>query len=413
MSRILYFDPFNGISGDMILGALIHLGLPLDYLKKELAKLKLEEYELVAEEVVRQGLRGVNFQIQQKKASQGHHHGHNSRNFTQIKRLIEESELSSWVKKRSVTIFRRLGEAEARVHETSLEEVHFHEVGALDSIVDIVGACIGFHYFEVEHFFTAPLNLGGGTVTFSHGTWPVPTPATAELLMDFPVYVGKVQGELTTPTGASIVTALVQENTASPVCRYEKWGFGAGDREFREIPNMLRVLLGQRLSCDASEEAVSSPKSEAWQEEEVCVLEANIDDMDAEIFGHFLELALQKGAQEAYCTPLQMKKSRPGIKLSVLCRQEDRERMAELIFRETTTLGVRWSPWKRWILNREIKQMETEYGKVGVKIARFQGQIVNVAPEYEDLKSIAEKFNVPLKAVRQKVMKEIMDQGCE
>ena len=418
---VLYFDPFNGVSGDMILGALLHLGLPLNHLEKELAKLKLEEYRLVAQEVARQGLRGVNLQVQQRKTSQPDHHHHHhhhehdhpehgSRSFTQIRRLIEESGLSPWVQKRSVNIFQRLGEAEAKVHETSLDEVHFHEVGAVDSIVDIVGACIGFHYFGVEQFLTAPLNLGGGTVTFSHGTWPVPTPATIELLVDFPVYVGEVQGELTTPTGAAIVTTLVKQQGTSPICRYHKWGFGSGDREFEEIPNMLRLLLGERLSPDDSGDTHSD---QAWREEEVSLLEANIDDMDAETFGHCLELALERGALDAYCTPVQMKKSRPGVKLSVLCRQEDRERMAELIFKETTTLGIRWGDWQRWALDRETRQVETEYGKVRIKIGRFRGKIVSVAPEYEDLKSIAQERDLPLKVVRQRVMNQITDSGYE
>ena len=412
MTKILYFDPFNGISGDMILGALLDLGLPLDHLEKELATLKLEEYRLVAQEVARQGLRGINLQVQSREASSPdhHHHGHGSRNFTQIRQLIEESGLSPWVRERSVSIFQRLGEAEAKVHETSLDEVHFHEVGAVDSIVDIVGACIGFHYFGVKHFWTAPLNLGAGTVTFSHGTWPVPTPATAELLVDFPVYMGEVHGELTTPTGAAIVTTLVEEQGTSPVCRYHKWGLGAGDREFEEIPNMLRLLLGEQRSSDDS--GAAHP-GETWKEEEVSLLEANIDDMDAETFGHCLELALEKGALDAYCTPVQMKKSRPGVKLSVLCRQQDRERMAELIFKETTTLGIRWGDWNRWALDRETRQVQTEYGKVKVKIGRFQGKIVSAAPEYEDLKAIAREHDVPLKVVRQKVMNQITDSGYE
>ena len=412
--KVLYFDPFNGISGDMILGALVHLGLPLDHLEKELAKLKLEEFQLVAQEVARQGLRGVNLQVKQGEASREdhhhHHHENGSRNLTQIRQLIEESELSSWVQKGSISIFQRLGKAEAKVHGTSLEEVHFHEVGAVDSIVDIVGACIGFHYFGVERFLTAPLNLGGGTVTFSHGTWPVPTPATAELLVDFPVYMGQVQGELTTPTGAAIVTTLVQEQGLSPVCRYDKWGFGAGDREFEEIPNMLRLLLGERLSPEDSGDAHSG---EAWREEEVSLLEANIDDMDAETFGHCLELALERGALDAYCTPVQMKKSRPGVKLSVLCQKKDRERMAELIFTETTTLGIRWGDWQRWSLKREFRRVETDFGEVKVKIGRFRGKIVSVAPEYEELKLIAQKHDLPLKVVRQTVMNQITESGYE
>ncbi|MEE8349212.1 MAG: nickel pincer cofactor biosynthesis protein LarC [Acidobacteriota bacterium] len=414
--KVLYFDPFNGISGDMILGALLHLGLPLEYLEKELAKLKLEGYQLAVHDVVRQGLRGVNLQVKKKAPQpdlhhQGHeHHEHGSRNFTQIKRLIEESGLSPWVRDRAVKIFQRLGEAEAKVHETPLDEVHFHEVGAVDSIVDIVGSCIGFHYLGVEYFLTAPLNLGGGTVTFSHGTWPVPTPATAELLIDFPVYTGQVQGELTTPTGAAIVTELVQEQGTSPVCRYHKWGFGAGDREFDEIPNMLRLLLGEKQFPN---DAGDLHPDEAWQEETVSLLEANIDDTDAETLGHCLELALEKGALDAFCRPVQMKKSRPGVTLSILCRQEDRGRMAELVFKETSTLGLRWGNWNRWVLDRETRQMDTKFGKVNIKIGRFRGKIVSVGPEYEDLKSIAQKHNLPLKVIRQTVMTQVTDSGYE
>lgn len=398
----------------MILGALIHLGLPLDHLEKELAKLHLKGYQLVAREVDRQGLRGVDLQVKQQEVphdgSHHNHHTHGNRHFTEIKHLIEESALPSWVQKTAVSIFQRLGEAEANVHNTSLEEVHFHEVGAVDSIIDIVGSCIGFHYFEVDHFLTAPLNLGGGTVTFSHGTWPVPTPATAALLVDFPVYIGKVRGELTTPTGAAIVATLVQQQSVFPVCRYGQWGFGAGDLEFEEIPNMLRLLLGEKISSYDSGGVTSGA---TWIEEEVSLLEANIDDMDAETFGHCVELILQKGALDAYCTPVQMKKSRPGFKLSVLCRQGDRERMAELIFKETTTLGIRWGDWHRWTLNREIRHVATKYGDIKIKIGRFRGKIVNISPEYEDLKAIAQAHNLPLKVVRQTVMNQIVDGDYE
>ena len=406
MSRILRFDPFNGVSGDMILGALIHLGLPVQELKEELGKLKLAEYELEVEEIVRKGIQGINFRVRQGKSTSHHH----SRGFREIKSLIDESELDSWVKEKAGAIFRRLGEAEAKVHKTSLQEVHFHEVGAVDAIVDIVGACIGCHYFGVELFESAPLNLGSGTVTFSHGTWPVPAPATAELVTDFPVFMDQVQGELTTPTGAAIVTTLVKERTGSAVYKYERWGFGAGDREFEEIPNMLRLVLGTRLP---EHEGASAGPHEAWHEEEICLMEANIDDMDGEMVGHFLELALKKKALDAYCTPVQMKKSRPGIKLSVLCRPVDRERMAELIFRETTTLGVRWSLDQRWLLSREVKWLETDYGKIAIKIARHKGEIVNVTPEYEDLKAMAERTNIPLKTLRQHIMGQIIDQGYE
>ena len=405
--NLLYFDAFNGVSGDMVLGALVDLGLPVKHLKQELAGLDLEGYQLVPHEIERQGIRGINFQVQTAEASS--HHSH--RGFSTIQSLIQKSRMDSWVKERAIAIFRRLGEAEAKVHGLSLEEVHFHEVGAVDSIVDIVGACIGFKYLGVERFYSSPLTLGGGTVTFSHGTWPVPTPATAELVAQFPVLLGTVQGELTTPTGAAIVTTLVEQSVMAP-CVFERSGFGAGDSEFEDIPNMLRLLLARSLETDDLG-AVESIEELGWGEEEVCVLEANIDDMDAQMFGHFMDLAMNEGALDVYYAPLHMKKNRPGLMLSVLCRSSDRKRLAELVFRETTTLGVRWSPWKRWILDREIRQVETEYGPVGVKIGRLRGKTISIAPEYEDLKRIAEKHKVPFKELRQEVLKRIGSGGHE
>ena len=405
---MLYFDPFNGVSGDMILGALIDLGLPLEHLQKELARLGVDGYQLSAERIVRRGLAGINFRVNPADRG-GFENGKNPRRgFSGIKELIDTSGLDSWVKETAVEIFRRLAVAEAKVHGTSLEKVHFHEVGATDSIVDIVGACIGFHYFGVEVFRSAPLNLGGGTVTFSHGTWPVPAPATAELISEFPVFLGGGHGELTTPTGAAIVTTLAARNEGV-LCRCEKSGFGAGDRDIDDIPNMLRLLLGQ----------TEQPRREAglgggkWRQEEIALLEANLDDTDAETLGHVLELALDKGALDAYCTAIQMKKSRPGVKLSILCRREDQERMASMMFRETTTLGVRRGNWDRWALDREVKCVRTEYGDVRVKIAREGGEIVTAAPEYEDLRSIATRLQIPLRTVRRKVMDQILEESDE
>ncbi len=405
--RLLYFDAFNGVSGDMVLGALVDLGLPVRHLKQELAGLALEGYRLVTNEIERQGIRGINFQVQTAESST--HHSH--RGFSTIQSLIQKSRMDLWVKERAIAIFRRLGEAEAKVHGLSLEEVHFHEVGAVDSIVDIVGACIGFKYLGVERFYSSPLTLGGGTVTFSHGTWPVPTPATAELVAQFPVLLGTVQGELTTPTGAAIVTTLVEQSVMAP-CVFERSGFGAGDSEFEDIPNMLRLLLARSLETDDLG-AAESMEELGWEEEEVCVLEANIDDMDAQMFGHFMDVAINEGALDVYYVPLHMKKNRPGLMLSVLCRSSDRKRLAELVFRETTTLGVRWSPWKRWILDREIRHVETEYGPVGVKIGRLSGKTVSIAPEYEDLRRIAKTHKIPFKELRLEVLKKISSGGHE
>ncbi|MGH9339769.1 MAG: nickel pincer cofactor biosynthesis protein LarC [Acidobacteriota bacterium] len=426
MATILYFDPFNGISGDMTLGALVDLGLPMEHLKSELGKLEIDGFELKAEKIDRQGLNGVNFHVlvhERHHHEHGHHHHEHhqhptpdtrhptpdSRGFTQIRELIQKSELDSWVKEKAVTIFRRLGEAEAKVHGSSLEEVHFHEVGAVDAIVDIVGACIGFKYFGIARFYTSPLHLGGGTVTFSHGSWPVPTPATAELIHDCASVIGPVSFELTTPTGAAIVTTLAEKGSPPP-SRFQKWGFGAGDKEIPEIPNMLRLGLGQSLESAGLGEAIATigpGESAGIQEEEVLLLEANIDDMDGEMFGHFLEMALKSGVLDAYLTPVQMKKNRPGVLLSVLCKAPDRERLLEMILRETTTLGIRWSPWKRWVLDREIKEVKTELGSVRMKIARLRGQVVNIAPEFDDLKAIAQDRGISLKRVRQRVMEDL------
>ena len=405
MRNLLYFDPFNGVSGDMILGALVDLGLPLDHLNADLAKLELEPFEISCNQIERRGLRGINLHVDVRREKD---HTERGRHLGEISRIIETSTLDSWTKEKAVAIFNSLGEAEAKVHGCSLEQVHFHEVGAVDAIVDIVGACIGFRYFQIDHFYTAPLHLGDGTVTFSHGTWPVPAPATAELIQGFPVVLGEMEGELTTPTGAAIVTTLAKGNVHFPVCLVSRSGFGAGDREVPGIPNMLRLFLGQLLEAD-KRPAQTWSNSEGVKEDEAVLLQANIDDMDAQMFGHFLERALAAGALDVYYIPLHMKKNRPGVLLSLLCRPEDQARMAQLIFQETTTLGIRKSSSSRWLLDREVKKIDTRYGPVRVKIGRFRGRIVNILPEYEDLKSIAEKEELPLKVVRQKVLEYIID----
>ncbi len=399
MGNWLYFDTFNGASGDMVLGALIDLGLPVQTLRAELAKLGLEEFEIVAEAVQRGGLSGVNLRIKSGHRGHGHPpehgHSHHHRGFSEIRDMIDASSLGPAVKLGATKIFKRLGEAEAKVHGVPLEQVHFHEVGALDSIVDVVGSCIGFQYFDIERFYSAPLALGGGVVEFSHGVWPVPAPATAELVKGFPVRLGGVQAELTTPTGAAIVTSLAESAAFPPVGRLRSFGFGAGDREFAEIPNMLRLILG------GDEQPVTTGIE---GEEGVVLLEASIDNMDPELLGHFLELALSEGALDVYYESLHMKKTRPGVLLSILCREHDRDRFAELVFRETTTLGVRFAPWKRWVLERESRVVESGFGPVQVKIGRRSGRVVNVWPEFEDLRRVSLASQVPLKELRRRVM---------
>jgi len=423
MSRFIYFDTFNGVAGDMILGALLDMGLPVDHLRSQLSSLDLGDYSLQADAVQRHGLRGVDFRV----AVQGsvaeatadsalpehphpHKHAHEKaakakverRGLGDILKLIRASRLSRQVQERACRIFERLGEAEAMAHGTPIDQVHFHEVGAVDSIVDIVGACIGFDYFGVDEFYAAPLNLGGGTVTFSHGTWPVPTPATAALVKGFPSILGSAPVELTTPTGAAIVTTLARPGGRPPLADYSRWGLGAGDREIPGIPNMLRLMIGESIE-DVDQTGAQGAGADV---EEITVLEASIDDMDGQAFGHFMDVALEKGALDVYYTPIQMKKNRPAILLTLLCRTADQGQMMELIFRETTTLGVRSGASRRWVLRREVREVNTQYGPVRVKIARLGGRVVNVRPEYEDLKALAEKTGLPLKALRDSILQE-------
>jgi pyridinium-3,5-bisthiocarboxylic acid mononucleotide nickel chelatase len=424
MPNTIVFDAFNGVSGDMILGALIDLGMPVEHLEKELKCLDLTGFRLSAERVERQGLSGINFQVESESTSAHHHHhhheeekggghsharheaGHDShRTWRRIRRLIEDSRLTAETRERALSIFARLAEAEARVHRTSVEDVHFHEVGALDSIVDIVGACIGFEYFDIREFYASPLNLGGGTVTFSHGTWPVPAPATAELVRGFPVRLSGIEAELTTPTGAAVVTTLVAPDRMIPDLRIAGSGFGAGDREIAGIPNMLRLMLGER-ACDSG--ARPSPPRDLKGEKTV-LLEANIDDMEAELFGYVMESALERGALDVFFTPIQMKKNRPGLLLSVLCRPEDRDRLADLVFRETTTLGLRVAEVDRWVIDRQSVDIETRFGRVKCKISRYGERRVTASPEYEELRRLARETGLPMREIRLRVMRDIAE----
>ena len=404
MGKALYFEPFNGASGDMIVGALLDLGMPLDHLKAELSRLGIsDEFELQAEIVERQGLKGTDFQVlcgpkETPDASQPeppeHHHGEGdgSRTLQQINHLIESSSLDLGIKETSLQIFRRLGEAEATVHGTALEDVHFHEVGSVDSIVDIVGASVGFAFFGIQEFFTARMALGGGTTRFSHGNWPVPAPATLELVRGMSTQPGPVESELLTPTGAAIITSLA-ETSPPPDFRPCAWGFGSGKKSFDSIPNLLRLTLGECVR-ESDSEARGIPV------ETVVLLEATLDNMDGEMLGHFMEQALSEGALDVYYSTLQMKKNRPGVLLTLVCREPDQDRFSRLIFRETTTLGLRRSPRERLTLDREHRSIDTPYGTVRVKVGKMGDRIVNMWPEYEDLKALSLEKGVPLKVLR-------------
>lgn len=413
MAKVLYFDAFNGIAGDMILGALVDLGLPVDFLSEELRKLPLSPYEIRVDRVSREGMSGMDLRVvcRQPEEHPGESHGHSHKghhHFGEIRDLIQESGLNEWVKNASVSIFTRLAEAEAKVHGSTVESVHFHEVGAIDSIVDIVGACIGFKYFNIEQFASSALELGGGVVTFSHGTWPVPAPATAELVKGFPVRLGGAEAELTTPTGAAIVTTLASKPGLPGAFEIENVGMGAGDREIGGIPNMLRLISGK--SADGLDAGELPGTGTDQTKDRVVVLEMNIDDMLPEDSGYFMERALEEGALDVFFTPVFMKKNRPATQITVLSAEEKEEQLVNLIFRETTSLGIRRRVTERYTLERETLSIDSEFGKIGLKRGFSRGETLVLSAEFEDLKTIAREHNLSLKEVRLKIMKKVSDE---
>jgi len=381
--KILYFDCFSGVSGDMTLAALLDLGLPLERLQEELKKLGLKNYSLEVRPGSRSGIAARSLEV--KAGPDEEHHRH----FSHIREMILKSGLAAEVKEISLAIFQRLAEAEARVHKRTLEEVHFHEVGAVDSIVDIVGTAIGIHYFKPDKVYASELPMGWGFVQSQHGRLPLPAPATVEVLKGYPVKSVNVEGELVTPTGAAIVAALTSKVSPFPSMVVEKIGYGMGKKEFPDRPNLLRLVLGEA--------------SDAYLTDRAVVLESNIDDMNPEFYDYLMERLFQKGALDVALSPLQMKKNRPGTLLRVIAEEKDAEALSELILRESTTLGVRSFPVNRKKLPREVREVDTRYGKVRVKVSgetRFQ-------PEYEDCRRIAGEKGIPI----QEVYWEAMAQG--
>ena len=382
--KIAYFDCFSGISGDMTLGALVDCGVELGALESQLRQLKLPDWKISAEKVKR----GALFATQVKVETHEHHH---HRGLTQIRQMIESAELPPRVKSRATRIFERLGEAEAKVHQVPIEKVHFHEVGAVDAIVDIVGASIGFELLGVDEFACSSLDVGGGQAMTQHGVLPVPAPATAELLRGAPTFSSGIAKELVTPTGAAIAITLAKRFGEMPPLHLEAIGYGAGSADLAERPNVLRLLVG---------DAVGMEKGERW-DAPVSVIEANLDDMSPQIYGYFAEKALAAGALEVFSTPVQMKKNRPGMLVTLLCEPELLNRLIDLVFSETTTIGIRTHEVRRRTLERETVAVTTPLGEVRMKVAQLNGRMLNAAPEYEDCRRIAEAKGIPLKQVIQ------------
>ena len=381
--KTLYFDCFAGASGDMILGAMIDAGVQPATLRQHLAGLGLDGFSLEFETVDRSGLSATHALVRTA-------HEHNHRHLSDIRKIIDEADLSPGVKVRATQIFSRLAEAESRVHNKPVEHIHFHEVGALDAIVDVVGAAICFEVLQVERFICSPLNVGSGFVEMAHGRFPVPPPAVTELLKGVPFYSTELKGELLTPTGAAIITSVCESYGPLPQIIVERTGYGAGTREYEKFPNALRVFVGEAQAESASDD-------------HLLMVETNIDDVSPQIIGYVMERAFEVGALDCYVTAVHMKKDRPGVLLSLLCEKTAKEPLMRLLFTETTTLGVRTYEVERRALERSIIRIETQYGPIDVKVARLNGVVVNEMPEFDQCRKAALKKGVPLKNVEDAV----------
>jgi hypothetical protein len=466
--RIAYLECFSGISGDMFLGALLDAGVPPELLTKTVEALGVDA-RLEISRVDRSGISATKLDViaagekelpreefwekahstQQSALSpenpssaahshdhshshdhphshgrgpshsdthshshshehshtheeHSHEHGaysHSHRGLKEIRQIINAAAISQSAKDRAIKIFEALGAAEAKVHNTDIGKIHFHEVGAIDAIVDIVCAAVGSEALGVEEWICSPLNVGGGTVVCAHGTFPIPAPATLELLKRAPVYSGEIQKELVTPTGAAIVSVLASRFANFPAMKAEKVAYGAGTRNFKNFPNVLRLSVGE----------TAEQRESPFPVEEITVLEANVDDMTPQVFGYAMERAFAEGALDVYGTPVQMKKNRPGLLLTVLCRTEDSQRLTKVILAETTTLGVRMRQERRAALVRRHVSVTTKWGEVRMKLANLNGSISNYAPEYEDCRRIATEQKVPLKTVMQEAIKVYLE----
>ncbi|MCH7912676.1 MAG: nickel pincer cofactor biosynthesis protein LarC [Deltaproteobacteria bacterium] len=381
--RIAYFDLISGLSGDMTVGALLHLGLPRGKLERELKKLPGLRYRLEVSKKFVNGIEATRFRVRVEESGAG-------RSWKTIRKIIKQSSLEADVKDRGLDIFARLAEAEGTIHGVPPDRVHFHEVGAIDSIVDIMATAIGTHHLKIDSFVFSSVPLGRGVTPSRHGPLPVPAPATLELLKGVSVQWINLDGETITPTGAAILSALGSQVEDAPRMTIEKIGYGAGEREFPDRPNLLRVLLGE-----------TGP---AWGHDEMVVLETNIDDMNPEIYDYVLDRLFAAGARDVSLSPIQMKKNRPGTLLRIIGEPSTRDRLAEIIFKETSTIGIRYYPVKRLVLKRVPLRLKTRFGSVWVKMIEEPDGEKRIVPEYEELKKLAEVKKIPLKWLYDEVL---------
>ena len=428
--RIAYLDCFSGISGDMFLGALIDAGVAPRIFEQavealgigaglEISRVNRIGISAIKVDVIVNGEkdapRSTNLAAKQEDThgdshshEHDHHHEHerhhdfhehqHGHGLVEIREIIRKTSLNESAKRTAISIFEMLGQAEAKIHNVPIEQIHFHEVGAVDALVDVTCAAVGAEALGVDEIICSPLNVGGGTVTCAHGTFPVPAPATVELLKNVPVYSSGLQAELVTPTGAAIVRTLATRFASFPEMKIEKAGYGAGTRDFPAHANVLRITIGEaasKLAANTSQETIS-------------VLEANLDDLNPQVFGYVMDRLFEAGALDVFGTPVQMKKNRPGTLLTVLAKAGDADKFAQIIFAETTTLGVRRREEKRQVLARKWQTVPTRFGDVRIKIASLNGTVTSYAPEYEDCRRIAAEHRVPLKLVMQEAVQEYL-----
>jgi pyridinium-3,5-bisthiocarboxylic acid mononucleotide nickel chelatase len=415
--KTLYFDCFSGIAGDMTIGALLDLGLDFEYLKSELRKLPVDGYELKSSRVVRANISAVKFDVLMHAGHDhdhdhgDHHHDHSHghahfhRKASEILSMIRDSGLNANTKRIATRIFTKLAVSEGRVHHMPPEDVEFHEVGAIDSIVDTVGTAIGLDALEVERFLCGAINVGAGFIHCQHGIYPVPTPATADLLREATIYSKHADTELVTPTGAAILAAVVERFTPLDSFSIQRIGYGAGTKQFKEFPNCVRLLLGEERAIDRSP-SVHVPAVSGL--DEITVIEANIDDMTPQNFGYVTERLLESGALDVFTVPIQMKKGRPGHLLQVLSPVDRAGALSRILFEETTTIGLRQHSARRTILERDLVTVETEFGKIAVKVSKLDGRTVTYTPEYEDCARQARAHGVPLKTVQSAALKSYL-----
>jgi len=376
--KIAYFDCFSGASGDMILGALVSAGLPIETLRAELEKLPLSGFAVNSEIVMKKGISGTHVIVEAEDSSTHRH-------LPKIIEIINSSSLSQTVKQTAIDIFENLARAEAKIHNTTVEKIHFHEVGAIDAIIDIVGAAIGLHELGIEKVLVSKIHVGRGFVECQHGRMPLPAPATLELLQGIPVYSEGIESELITPTGAAILKTVSSSFGPPPEMILESSGFGAGTRDL-PIPNLLRLWIGQS-------------SNDSTGKDEIILIETNVDNMNPELLAHATESLWGEGVLDIYLTPILMKKNRPATKLSLLIQPDSLNAVTSRLFAEVSTMGIRYQRMSRTILDREVISVKTEYGQIDVKVGRYSGEIRTVNPEYESCKRVAEKTGRPVREI--------------